>query len=100
MHVLNIVDVFEGVAVGARKELEKQATLLAGVEADLEIICQVRIHVDFLSPAARQAIQGGDRPRTLGDYVSNAKMRQVADTCSRTHGAHYVLVASLAFLTL
>ncbi|KAL4268989.1 Autophagy-related protein 11 [Pleurotus pulmonarius] len=85
MHVLNIVDVFEGVAVGARKELEKQATLLAGVEADLEIICQVRIHVDFLSPAARQAIQGGDRPRTLGDYVSNAKMRQVADTCSRTH---------------
>ncbi|KDQ32041.1 hypothetical protein PLEOSDRAFT_172785 [Pleurotus ostreatus PC15] len=85
LHVLNIVDVFEGVAVGARKELEKQATLLAGVEADLEIICRVRIHVDFLSPAARQAIQGGDRPRTLGDYVSNTKMRQVADTCSRTH---------------
>ncbi|KAF9500734.1 putative peripheral membrane protein [Pleurotus eryngii] len=85
LHVLNIVDVFEGVAVGARKELEKQATLLAGVEADLEIICRVRIHVDFLSPAARQAIQGGDKPRTLGDYVSNAKMRQVADTCSRTH---------------
>ncbi|KAL0959683.1 hypothetical protein HGRIS_011381 [Hohenbuehelia grisea] len=85
LNVLNIVDAFEGVAIGSRRELEKQATLLAGVEADLEIINRVNIHIEFLSPGVRKAIQGGDKPRTLGDYVSNIKMKQVAETCARTH---------------
>jgi autophagy-related protein 11 len=39
-----------------------------------------------MSPAVRKAIDSGERPRTLGDYVSNVKMKQVAETCSRTHG--------------
>ncbi|KAJ6562651.1 putative peripheral membrane protein [Mycena capillaripes] len=85
MHVLAIVDTFESVAAGSRRELEKQAALLAGLEADLDIISRVRIHTEFVSPAVRKAIESGDKPRTLGDYVSNVKMKQVADTCARTH---------------
>ncbi len=30
-------------------------------------------------------MEAGDKARTLGDYVSNAKMKQVAETCARTH---------------
>ncbi|KAF8218322.1 putative peripheral membrane protein [Mycena galopus ATCC 62051] len=85
MHVLAVVDTFESVATGSRRELEKQAALLAGLEADLDIISRVRIHTEFVSPAVRKAIESGDKPRTLGDYVSNVKMKQVADTCARTH---------------
>ncbi|KAJ7909637.1 putative peripheral membrane protein [Mycena leptocephala] len=85
LHVLAIVDTFESVAAGSRRELEKQAALLTGLEADLDIISRVRIHTEFVSPAVRKAIESGDKPRTLGDYVSNVKMKQVADTCARTH---------------
>ncbi|KAJ7670582.1 putative peripheral membrane protein [Mycena polygramma] len=85
LHVLAIVDTFESVAAGSRRELEKQAGLLSGLEADLDIISRVRIHTEFVSPAVRKAIESGDKPRTLGDYVSNVKMKQVADTCARTH---------------
>ncbi|KAJ7119956.1 putative peripheral membrane protein [Mycena crocata] len=85
LHVLAIVDTFESVASASRRELEKQAALLAGLEADLDIISRVRIHTEFVSPAVRKAIESGDKARTLGDYVSNVKMKQVADTCARTH---------------
>ncbi|KAH7925090.1 hypothetical protein BV22DRAFT_461076 [Leucogyrophana mollusca] len=85
LNVLAITDVFDGMAGTAGKDLERQAALLAGLEADLEIISRVRIHVEFMSPAVRKAIENGDRHRTLGDYVSNVKMKQVADTCARTH---------------
>ncbi|KAJ6460898.1 putative peripheral membrane protein [Mycena sanguinolenta] len=85
MHVFAVVDTFESVATSSRRELEKQASLLAGLEADLDIISKVRIHTEFVSPAVRKAIESGEKPRTLGDYVSNVKMKQVADTCSRTH---------------
>ncbi|KAJ7275721.1 putative peripheral membrane protein [Mycena rebaudengoi] len=85
LHVLAIVDTFESVASGSRRELEKQAALLDGLEADLDIISKVRIHTEFVSPAVRKAIESGDKARTLGDYVSNLKMKQVADTCARTH---------------
>lgn len=86
LNVLAIVDTFEGIATGSRRELEKQASLLAGLEADLELISKVRIHVEFMSSAVRKAIEVGERQRTLGDYVSNVKMKQVAETCARTHG--------------
>ncbi|KAF9010058.1 putative peripheral membrane protein [Cyathus striatus] len=84
-HVLPIVDTFESLARNFREELERQAALLSGVDADLELVCRVQIHVEFLSTAMRKAIEAGDRPRTLGDYVSSPKMKQVADTCMRTH---------------
>jgi autophagy-related protein 11 len=64
----------------------RQAALLAGLDADLELIGRVRIHPEFMSAAVRRAMEQGERGRTLGDYVSNVKMRQVADTCARTHG--------------
>ena len=86
LNVLAIMDVFDGISETARKDLEKQETLLAGVDADLEIISRVKIHAEFMSPATRKAVEAGERARTLGDYVSNVKMKQVAETCARTHG--------------
>jgi autophagy-related protein 11 len=86
LNVLAITDTFDGIASSARRDLEKQAALLAGLEADLEIISRVKIHVEFMSPAVRKAIETGEKPRTLGDYVSIVKMNQVAETCTRTHG--------------
>jgi len=88
LNVLAISDVFDGIAVTARKDLERQAALLTGLDADLEIISRVRIHIEFMSPAVRNAIENGERPRTLGDYVSNVKMKQVAEACARTHGTY------------
>lgn len=85
LNVLSIIDIFDAVAVLSRKELDKQAILLAGISADLDLISRVKVHVDFVSSNARRAIESGDKPRTLGDYVSNVKMMQVAETCGRTH---------------
>ncbi|KAK0203419.1 putative peripheral membrane protein [Desarmillaria ectypa] len=85
LNVLAIVDTYDGLSSGFKKELDKQAVLLAGLEADLDIISRVRIHTEFVSPAVRKAMEAGDKARTLGDYVSNAKMKQVAETCVRTH---------------
>lgn len=86
LNVLAIMDVFEGISQSAQKDLEKQETLLAGVDADLEIISRIKIHAEFMSPATRKAVEAGEKARTLGDYVSNVKMKQVAETCARTHG--------------
>jgi len=48
--------------------------MIAGVDADLlDLICRVEIHIEFMSSAVRKAIENGERPRTLCDYVSNAK---------------------------
>ncbi|KAL4066994.1 hypothetical protein V8B97DRAFT_1874301 [Scleroderma yunnanense] len=85
LHVLAITDAFDSIVATATKDLDRQATLLAGVDADLDLIGRVEIHVEFMSPAVRKAIENGERPRTLGDYVSNAKMKQVAEACARTH---------------
>ncbi|KAI9458624.1 putative peripheral membrane protein [Lactarius psammicola] len=85
LNVLNVADVFDGVAAGARRELDKQASLLASVDVDLEMASRVHVHREFMSVAMQRAIDSGGRARTLGDYVSNEKMHQVADACRRTH---------------
>ncbi|KAF8155845.1 putative peripheral membrane protein [Crassisporium funariophilum] len=85
LNVLAISETFDGIAAGARKELEKQASLLTGLDADLELISRVGVHVEFCSTAVRMAIEAGDPQRVLADYVSKQKMKQVADTCTRTH---------------
>jgi autophagy-related protein 11 len=85
LNVLAIADAFDSIASSARRELQKQAALLNGLEADLEIISRVRIHAEFMSPTVRRAIEAGEKHRTLGEYVSNVKMKQVAETCARTH---------------
>ena len=90
-NVLAIVDTFDGMSVTSQRELERQTKLLSGVDADLELISRVQIHVEFMSNAVRKAIEGGERHRTLGDYVSHVKMKQVAELCSRTHGQLYYL---------
>ncbi|KAJ2933973.1 hypothetical protein H1R20_g3142, partial [Candolleomyces eurysporus] len=84
-HVLVILDTFDSIATNSKRELDKQTILLGGLSADLELISQVRIHVEFMSNAVRKAIEAGEKHRTLGDYVSSAKMKTVADACRRTH---------------
>lgn len=85
-HVLAIFDTFDSIAVNAKRELAKQTALLEGLDSDLEMIKMVQIHTDFMSTAVRRATEAGERHRTLGDYVSNDKMRTVAAGCARTHG--------------
>jgi len=85
LNVLSISDVFDGFASNARRELEKQAGLLQGLDLDLDAISKIRIHSDFLSPGVRKAVDAGEKARSLGDYVSNVKMRQVGDVCAKTH---------------
>lgn len=86
LNVLAIMDVFGEISQSAQRDLEKQETLLAGVDSDLEIMSRIKLHAEFMSPATRKAVEAGERARTLGDYVSNVKMKQVAETCARTHG--------------
>lgn len=86
LHVLAIADVFDGIASTTQRELDRQAGLLSGLEGDLEIVGRVTVHKEFLSEKVRRAMEAGDRARTLGDYVSRVKMRQVADSCVKTHG--------------
>lgn len=85
LHVLAIQEAFEAITASAERELQKQKSLLNGLDADLEIVQRVTIHKEFVSSAVRKAMELGERGRTLGDYVSQVKMRQVADTCRRTH---------------
>ncbi|KAF4618429.1 hypothetical protein D9613_010150 [Agrocybe pediades] len=74
-HVLQLHETFDEFAVNARKELEKQASLLEGLEADLDLLTRVAIHVEFCSTAVRLAIEAGDPHRVLADYVSKQRMR-------------------------
>lgn len=85
LNTLDITDVFDGISATAARDLDRQASLLAGVDADLDIINQVDVHAEFMSPTTRKAIEGGERPRTLGAYVSRERMRLVADGCTRIH---------------
>ncbi|KIJ15923.1 hypothetical protein PAXINDRAFT_168901 [Paxillus involutus ATCC 200175] len=85
LNVLTITDVFDGIASTANKELQRQAALLAGIGADLEIINRVEVHMEFMSPTMRKAIENGEKPRTLGTYVAKDRMNVVADGCARTH---------------
>ncbi|KAF9225984.1 hypothetical protein BS17DRAFT_750485 [Gyrodon lividus] len=85
LNVLAITDVFDGIASTANKDLQRQAALLAGTGADLEIINRVEVHIEFMSPTMRKAIENGERPRTLGTYVAKDRMNVVADGCARTH---------------
>ncbi|KZT65321.1 putative peripheral membrane protein [Daedalea quercina L-15889] len=85
LHVLAIADVYDGVSAAAHREIDRQAALLDGLDADLEVVARVHVHKEFMSPATRKAMDVGERGRTLGDYVSKVKMRQVADSCVRTH---------------
>lgn len=86
LHVLAIADVYDGVSAAAQREIDRQDALLNGLDADLEIVTRVHVHREFMSQAMRKAMDVGDRGRTLGDYVSRVKMRQVADSCMRAHG--------------
>lgn len=84
-HVLATSDGFDALSAIAERELDKQAKLLAGLEADLDIAARVKVHKEFLSVSVRKAMEAGDKGRTLGDYVSKVKMQQVAASCEKTY---------------
>ena len=86
LHVLAISDAFESVSLNAQPEINKQATLLNGISTDLDIIAQVEVHREFLSTALKIAIDAGEKPRTLGNYVNRDKMVEVGKNCRRVHG--------------
>jgi hypothetical protein len=52
---------------------------------------RVQIHREFMSSAVQRTIDAESQARTLGDYVSNENMHQVADTCRKTHGSSILL---------
>lgn len=80
LSVLTLENAWSALSTGMLRELDGHAKLISGVDADLAIISRVRIHNELLR------VKDKDREgRTLGDYVSTAKMRQVADACKRAH---------------
>ena len=99
LHVLAIADVYDGVSVAAQREIDRQDSLLNGLDADLQIVARVHVHKEFMSAATRKAMELGERGRTLGDYVSRVKMRQVADSCMRTLGKRFAVVVGAVLLT-
>jgi autophagy-related protein 11 len=86
-HVLSLSEVFGNFEPIAIKELDRQAELLRNHDFDLEVISKIRVHAEFLSPSVRKEVEAGVKERVLGDYVSNVKMKMVADSCAKIHGA-------------
>lgn len=97
--MLDIQDAFDTISSGAQTELDKQESLLKGYESDLAIVSRVTVHKEFVSPNVRKAIEMGEKGRTLGDYVSQVKMKQVAETCQKSHGMSSSLLPKLDFLS-
>jgi hypothetical protein len=81
-NLLFVSDAYDTFSDVAQSELKRQNDLLQGIDVDLNVIAKVRIHPEFLSTSART----GERARCLGDYVSNAKMKQVAENSGILHG--------------
>lgn len=86
LNILALEQAFEPFAHHAQSTFEAQSQLLTSLETDLEAMAAVKVHPAFLSAALRRSIENGGTARTLGDYVSNDKMRQVAEGCSRISG--------------
>ncbi|KAH9059022.1 autophagy-related protein 11-domain-containing protein [Lactarius vividus] len=76
-HVLNVSDVI----TDARQELDKRASLVAGVDADMELASCVQIHREFLPPAVQRAMDAGGPARTLDHYASGERIRRAVGEC-------------------
>ncbi|KAH9026685.1 autophagy-related protein 11-domain-containing protein [Lactarius deliciosus] len=76
-HVLNVSDV----VIDARQELDKRASLVAGVDADTKLASRVRIHREFLPPAVQRAMDASGPARTLDHYVSGERIRRAVEEC-------------------
>ncbi|KDQ06894.1 hypothetical protein BOTBODRAFT_192771 [Botryobasidium botryosum FD-172 SS1] len=84
--VSSVSDTFDAFEAFALRELARQEELLRNHEVDLEIIGRVKIHPEFLRVAGRKAGSAGEgKSKTLGDYISNSKMKQVAEACAKLH---------------
>jgi autophagy-related protein 11 len=49
--VYSVTNIFDDVAASARQELDKPASLIASVSANIEIASRIQIHRNFISPA-------------------------------------------------
>ena len=87
LNILALSQAFEPFSQSAQNTFDAQSQLLTSLETDLTAMASVKVHPAFLSAALRRSIENGGQARTLGDYVSNDKMRQVAEGCSRISGA-------------
>ena len=87
LNILELMETFEAFADGAQQVLSKQRSLLSALDADLAAIGAVRIHPVFLGTRTRRAIEAGEQVRTLGNYVDDNKMRQVAEGCAKLNGS-------------
>jgi autophagy-related protein 11 len=86
LHLLDVTNIFNSVAAGTRQELDKQASLIACVDADIEMISRIPIHPDFMSPATQKNMDASGPALTLGYYVPSGRIRRVIAACRRTHG--------------
>jgi autophagy-related protein 11 len=74
-HMLNISDVL----TDARQELDKRASLVAGIDGATQLASRVRIHREFMSPAVQRAMDAGGPARTLDHYVSGERIRRAEE---------------------
>lgn len=84
-HVLNVTAVVTDAVTEARQQLDKRASLVAGVDAATELASRVQIHREFVPPAVQRTMDAGGPARTLGHYVSGEKIRRAVEECQTTH---------------
>jgi hypothetical protein len=54
--VLDVFNVFDDVAADTRQGLDRQASLIASVDSDIELASRIQTHLDFLSLTASRAM--------------------------------------------
>ena len=69
LHVLSLSDAFDQFAQSASKELDRQATLLNGISADLDIISKLSVHPELLSANAKRGKTLGDSHRAFQRFI-------------------------------
>lgn len=55
-HVLDVTHVSDDVAASARQEFDRQSSLIASVDTDIEMASRVQTHRDFIPPAILRAM--------------------------------------------
>ncbi|CDZ97784.1 Autophagy-related protein 11 [Phaffia rhodozyma] len=80
-HLDSLERAYRSFAPVARRELDRQADLLAGYEGSLWLAGKIKVGARVVEAAAKNSSRGGER--YLRDYVSEKKMGIVRDGCVR-----------------
>jgi hypothetical protein len=86
LNILALTDTFDSLAPGMERQIREQGALVEGVEGDLEVLKWVKVDRWFLR--LNQKDKEGKEPvkeRTLAEYVSGVKMRQVREACRKVN---------------